>query len=166
MRKLSGLEPSGADRSLPDDYFDQTKNYNEIYRERGLPWTKEDDYILKTHFYNGSTIEQLSKELNRSRTAILSRLGFLYSKSAADMNALFDRAKLLLGKKRVIRKNQEPSIQNQEIKEDPALVSLRNSINLLEAKDDTVSLSEIFSLLQKGQQLVLDIYKSKAQRDG
>jgi hypothetical protein len=160
-RQLTGLEPHDADRSLPEDYYDQTKTYSQIYKERGKPWTEEDDTLLKTRFFNGSTIEQLSKQFNRSRTAILMRLETLH-KRPADMNALFDRAKLLLGKKRVVRQDVVDKKPAQSGKEEEIIGHLNDLLTYLKQKDDTEKLEEIFNLLLKGQELVLNIYKSKA----
>ena len=78
------------------------------------------------------------------------------------MNALFDRAKLLLGKKRVVRQDVVDKKTAQSGREEEIIGHLNDLLIYLKQKDDTEKLEEIYNLLLKGQELVLNIYKSKA----
>lgn len=101
-RSMSGLESPDAKRRMPEEYYDQTKTISQVAVEHGRRWTKEENELLQKKFYNGSNIFQLADYFNRTPNAIISQIQKLNAKPA-EMNALFDRAKLLLGKKRVVK---------------------------------------------------------------
>ena len=102
-RIISGLESPDAMRRMPEEYYEQTKTISQVAVEHGRRWTKEDNELLKKKFYDGSNIFQIAKYFNRTPNAIIYQIQKLNAKPE-QMNALFDRAKLLLGKKRVVRR--------------------------------------------------------------
>ncbi len=102
-RIMSGLESPDAMHRMPEEYYDQTKTISQVAVERGRKWSKEDSDLLQKKFYDGSNIFQIANYFNRTPTAILYQIQKLNARPE-QMNALFDRAKLLLGKKRVVRK--------------------------------------------------------------
>lgn len=102
-RSISGLESPDAMHRMPEEYYDQTKTIFQVAVEHGRRWTKEENELLQKKFYDGSNIFQLADYFNRTPNAIISQIQKLNAKPS-EMNVLFDRAKLLLGKKRVVRK--------------------------------------------------------------
>lgn len=102
-RIMSGLENPDAMHRMPEEYYDQTKTISQVAVERGRRWSKEDSELLQKKFHDGYNIFQIADYFNRTPTAILYQIQKMNAKPE-QMNALFDRAKLLLGKKRVVRK--------------------------------------------------------------
>jgi len=100
MRQLSGLERDEAAGQPSDDYFDQSLTLQEVYPERMHPWSAMDSQRLSDEFYNGASVYQLAKMFHRSVLAIIQHIRKL-NPTLADQQKLFDRAKLLLGKKKV-----------------------------------------------------------------
>ena len=99
-RVLSGLERPDAKGRMPEDYFDQTKTIQQVFTNHGRYWSNAENAQLMRDFYNGSNIFQLSDKFNRTPNAIIQQIKKL-NENTSGMTALFNRAKLLLGKKRL-----------------------------------------------------------------
>lgn len=114
MRYISGYEQRDSIWTMPEKYNDPTASWNDIYEERGLKWTAEDNLTLLNKFNNGENISNLSKFYHRSLKAIILHIQELYD-SPKQMEELFNFTKQFIGRKRIV--NQE--IQNNiDIKKD------------------------------------------------
>ena len=99
-RAISGLERPDSKGRMPEDYFDQTKTIRQVFTNHGRSWTDAENAQLLKDFFNGSNVFQLSDKFNRIPNAIIQQIKKLKDKPGG-MTELFNRAKLLLGKKRL-----------------------------------------------------------------
>lgn len=99
-RAISGLERPDSKGRMPEDYFDQTKTIRQVFTNHGRSWTDAENAQLLKDFFNGSNVFQLSDKFNRTPNAIIQQIKKLKDKPGG-MTELFNRAKLLLGKKRL-----------------------------------------------------------------
>lgn len=102
LRQLSGLEKPYPKEMIPPEFSDEALTTRERHVEHGTRWSQMDNERLLKDFYNGKTVLELAKDLNRHPHAIIVQI-FKLNQKPANLAALYNRAKELLGKKRVVK---------------------------------------------------------------
>lgn len=102
LRQLSGLELPYPKDMIPPEFSDETLTTKEKYTEHGTRWSQMDNVRLQKDFYNGKTVIELAKVLNRHPHAVIVQI-FKLNQKPTELTALYNRAKELLGKKRVVK---------------------------------------------------------------
>lgn len=106
LRQLSGLELPYPKDMIPLEFSDETLTTREKHIEHGMRWSALDNERLLKDFYNGKTVVELAKDLNRHPHAVIAQI-YKLSQRPTELAGLYNRAKELLGKKRVAKPKYE-----------------------------------------------------------
>ncbi len=105
-RILSGLERPDVKHRMPEDYYDQRKTIVQVASNYGRTWTVADNAQLQKMFDNGKNIFEIADFFSRTPTAIIKQIEKI-NDTPEKKTVLFQKAKLLMGKKRILVKSEK-----------------------------------------------------------